>query len=103
MNKEEVKEGIAHYNGILTREDEPHFETVYYKLGDTAEEFEELFGRTPIDDIEKIKKYIFQNYLPKQIVLDKIDELENNKMECKDVLYGVENCIKILQEILKEN
>lgn len=73
----------------------------YYKLGDTAEEFEELFGNTPIDDIEKIKKYIFQNYLPKQVILDKIEKLDNNELLGKMNFEQVKFTTDILKEILK--
>lgn len=48
----------------------------YYKLGNTVEEFEKIFGNTPINDIEEIKKYIFQNYIPKSLIKEKIEELK---------------------------
>lgn len=55
-----------------------------YKLGSTIQEFEELFGNTPFEDIEKIKKYIFNNYIPKSKVKEKIEELEKEDLEIYD-------------------
>lgn len=68
----------------------------YYKLGDTAEEFEELFGNVPINDIEKIKKYIFQNYIPKS----KIKEIKN-KTEVMDY-YTLPDVIDDLNKLLED-
>ena len=70
-----------------------------YKLGDTIQEFEELFGNVPIDDIEKIKKYIFQNYIPTSVIQKKIEEVNNSNG------YSPVNKIfieKVLNEILEE-
>lgn len=55
-----------------------------YKLGSTIQEFEELFGNTPFEDIEKIKKYIFNNYIPKSKVKEKIEEIKNEDLEIYD-------------------
>lgn len=82
----------------------------YYKLGNTVEEFEKIFGNTPINDIEEIKKYIFQNYIPKSLIKEKIEELkeeiEQLRIE-KNVTYdsGIyRNRIKLetLQELLEK-
>lgn len=77
----------------------------YYKLGDTAEEFEELFGNVPINDIEKIKKYIFQNYIPKSKTKEKIEELKMSGGS--DGTDSVENLarelvIEVLQELMED-
>ena len=45
-----------------------------------GEEFEELFGNTPFENIKKIQHYIDKNYIPKQKVKDKIEEL-NKQLE----------------------
>lgn len=41
----------------------------------------------------ELEKDLFENcsnyVVPKQVILDKIEELENNKMECEDVLLGM--------------
>jgi len=47
-----------------------------YKLGNKIEEFEELFGNVPIDDIDKIKKYLVQNYIPKSKIEREIEEIK---------------------------
>lgn len=39
------------------------------------EEFEDLFGNTPFKNIEKIKEYINKNYIDKDKIRDKIEEL----------------------------
>lgn len=57
----------------------------YYKLGDTAEEFEELFGNVPINDIEKIKKYIFQNYIPKSKIKENIKKYAEQFVETEKI------------------
>lgn len=53
-----------------------------YKLGNTTQEFEELFGNVPFEDIEKIKKWLFNNFIPKSVIQNKIDE---TKLKLKDV------------------
>ncbi len=93
-----------------------------YKLGSTIQEFEELFGNTPFEDIEKIKKYIFNNYIPKSKVKEKIEELEKEYNEIiseygnidTDVIINVPNKnvrkyldelvikISVLQELLED-
>ena len=37
------------------------------------EEFEDLFGNTPLKNIEKIKEYINKNYIDKDKIRDKIE------------------------------
>ena len=41
------------------------------------EEFEELFGNTPFENIKKIQHYIDKNYIPVQIIKDYIERKEN--------------------------
>lgn len=45
------------------------------------EEFEELFGNTPFDNIKKIQHYIDKNYIPIQKVREMRDELDRTKAE----------------------
>ena len=33
------------------------------KLGNNIQEFEEIFGNVPIKDLDKIRKYIVDNYV----------------------------------------
>lgn len=79
----------------------------YYNLGDTPEEFEELFGNVPINDIEKIKKFIFQRYIPKSLVKEKIEEVINkgeydNKKNMEDVMFR-QGYYKALEELLGDD
>ena len=40
------------------------------------EEFEELFGNTPFENIKKIQDYIDKNYIPVQIIEDFIKKYQ---------------------------
>lgn len=77
-----------------------------YKLGDIIQEFEELFGNVPIDDIEKIKKYIFQNYIPTSVIQNILKEIDNrNYNDYTNNQDGNEvknNILKDIQELLEE-
>lgn len=45
------------------------------------EEFEELFGNTPFENIKKTQQYINKNYIPIQKVREMRDELDRIKDE----------------------
>lgn len=45
------------------------------------EEFEELFGNTPFENIKKIQQYTDKNYIPIQKVREMRDELDRTKAE----------------------
>lgn len=45
------------------------------------EEFEELFGNTPFENIKKIQQYVDKNYIPVQKVRKMRDELDRTKDE----------------------
>lgn len=80
------------------------------------EEFEELFGNTPIENIEKIHQYISENYIPVQIIEDFIkkyqklsDEfyekfLETNRTDkdLHDVGLACDSKVDVLKKVLKE-
>lgn len=71
------------------------------------EEFEDLFGNTPFKNIEKINKHIKENYIPKQLIRNKIEEYQNllttcNKKEDIERIKGLNERILILKEILGE-
>lgn len=59
-----------------------------YKLGNTIEEFEELFGNIPFESIEKIKEYLLNNFIPKSVIRNKINErqfeLQQEYIDFKD-------------------
>ena len=42
----------------------------------SEEEFEELFGNTPFENIKKIQQYIDKNYIPVQIIEDFIKKYQ---------------------------
>lgn len=46
----------------------------------TSEEFEEVFGNTPFEELEKIKAFINKNYISKDKITDNIKELQILKM-----------------------
>lgn len=48
----------------------------------SVEEFEDLFGNTPFENIKKTRKYINENYIPKSKVQEKIEELDIRIGEC---------------------
>lgn len=68
------------------------------------EEFEELFGNIPINDLKKIKKYINKNFVSKDKIRDKILE---RQFELQQEYKDFEDDIRLntLQEIyyLKED
>ena len=59
------------------------------------EEFEELFGNTPFENIKKIQDYIDKNYIPVQKVKDNIEKL-------KHFLY-TKDCVCLSRKIKKFN
>lgn len=77
----------------------------HYKLGNTIQEFEEIFGNVPFEDIEKIKKYLLENYIPKSKIKEKIEEL--NMSGGSNGQDNIENlarelAIEILQELMED-
>ena len=64
------------------------------------EEFEELFGNIPINDLKKIKEYINKNFVSKDIIRGKIKEYSNIKGDFATYI-AVSERIKGLQELLK--
>lgn len=73
------------------------------------EEFEELFGNTPFENIKKIQHYIDKNYIPIQKVKDKIEELDNQQkqwLEDRELKASNREIIfarDVLQELLVSN
>lgn len=75
------------------------------------ENFEELFGNTPFENIQKIQQYIKNNYIPTQKIKNKIEELEKSKQEYKEEntidedyffdMNGYNSVIFVLQELLE--
>ena len=39
-----------------------------------VEEFEDLFGNTPFENIKKIRKYINENYIPKSKIKEILEQ-----------------------------
>ena len=63
-----------------------------------AEEFEYIFGNIPFEDIKKIKDYIQKNYIPKDVVREKISERQFElQQEYKDFKDDIR--LNTLQEI----
>lgn len=63
------------------------------------EEFEELFGNVPFENIKRIQEYINKNFLPVQKVEDKIEEIQKvyNKLD-KEVDEYINNDNKDLSK-----
>lgn len=72
-----------------------------YKLGNTIQEFEELFGNTPFENIEKIKKYIFQNFIPISVIQNKKSEI-GSTFDMREEWYTKQYIIELLDEILEK-
>ena len=66
------------------------------------EEFEDLFGNTPFENIEKIKKYINENYVSKSKIKDKIEHLKSYKGLVMYEKYNYEAIIRHFEELLGE-
>lgn len=80
------------------------------------EEFEELFGNTPFENIKKIQDYIDKNYIPVQIIEDFIKEyqklgdefyekfLETNRTDkdLHDTGLACDAKVDVLKKVLKE-
>lgn len=80
------------------------------------EEFEELFGNTPFENIKKIRQYIDKNYIPVQIIEDFIkkyqklsDEfyekfLETNRTDkdLHDAGLACDAKVDVLKKVLKK-
>ena len=49
------------------------------------EEFEDIFGNVPFENIRKIQKYIQDNYIHKDIIKEKDEETEHYKKKNKDL------------------
>lgn len=61
--------------------------------------FEELFGNTPIENIEKIHQYISENYIPVQKIKDKIEEIKERKMDIvTSLVHNADEKIEILKK-----
>lgn len=79
----------------------------------TSEEFEEVFGNTPFEELEKIKAFINKNYISKDKIIDNIKELEilkitsfaNNeisKQVYKEQIDLINMQINVLKNLLEE-
>lgn len=64
----------------------------------SEEEFENIFGNVPFEDIKKIQKYIQENYIPKNIIREKINERQFElQQEYKDFKDDIK--LNTLQEL----
>ena len=71
------------------------------------EEFEELFGNTPFENIKKIQHYIDKNYIPVSLVEEKIEEINKAYEDSKDEngesqYYYPDYTIRVLEELLEK-
>lgn len=68
------------------------------------EEFEELFGNVPFENIKRIQEYINKNFIPVQKIKDKIRKNEEiiNISNDGDLIHELYQENKVLQELLEE-
>lgn len=73
------------------------------------EEFEELFGNVPFENIKRIQEYINKNFIPVQKIKDKIEKLsdESHAEELEDIMnrknYTITELVQyVLQELLEK-
>lgn len=74
------------------------------------EEFEELFGNVPFENIKRIQEYINKNFISVKKIKDKIEKLndESHAEELEDIMnrknYTITELVQyVLQELLGEN
>lgn len=65
------------------------------------EEFEELFGNTPFENIKKIKEYINKNFVSKDKIREKLKELKQEGSYFSNGYYD-SGAKLILEELLEE-
>lgn len=63
------------------------------------EEFEEIFGNVPFEDIEKIKKFISDNYVEKNKIIKLILDYSTPSKKDKRNITN-KNLQKVVQEII---
>lgn len=70
------------------------------------EEFEELFGNVPFENIKKIKEYINKNFVSKDKIKERKKWLEDNILDNDYALDNdkdiAEHQVNILKELLEE-
>lgn len=76
------------------------------KLCNTIQEFEDIFGNVPFKDLDKIKKYIKNNFVPISFIEKKIEEMEKIKQKDEVDEFGIHSrdwwVADIIQEQFKE-
>ncbi len=66
------------------------------------EEFEELFGNTPFENIKKIQHYIDKNYIPIQKIKDKIERIQEEGYWLFTTDRDSDKCVEVLQQLLEK-
>lgn len=61
------------------------------------EEFEDLFGNVPIKDIEKIKKFIMDNYVEKNEIIRLIIDYSTPAKKDKNLQKLVQEIINLVE------
>lgn len=65
------------------------------------EEFEELFGNVPFENIKRIQEYINKNFIPVQKIKDKIEELKQQDREWTEEMSEPDSNFKNIDRNLK--
>lgn len=66
-----------------------------------TEKYENIFGNVPFEDIYKIKKYIQENYISKEIIVEKINE-RKFELQQKYKNFETDEILKRYKELLEE-
>lgn len=72
------------------------------KLCNTIQEFEDIFGNVPFKDLDKIKKYIKNNFVPISVIENEIEELSAMKLTDTIAKAEVNFAIVTLEDIIYE-
>lgn len=66
------------------------------------EEFEELFGNVPFENIKRIQEYINKNFIPVQKIKDKIEGIQEEGYWLFTTDRDSDKCVEVLQELIEK-
>lgn len=66
------------------------------------EEFEELFGNVPFENIKRIQEYINKNFILVQKIKDKIEEIQEEGYWLFTIDRDSDKCVEVLQELIEK-
>ena len=88
----------------MTDEEKKSIETASALIDKQRKEIEEALGNTPIKSIRPIKKYVKENYVSKDKIREKIEEIKEWDKEIhQENSWLSPYLIELLEELLEEN